>query len=537
MMRRLAILLLVCGGLGFVLEREQRRGTFDRWERWAVDELQRVFGGQSPAIAPVVLIELRQGDLPFESWPPAPLDYALVFENLVRREPREVVVQPLLAWPGVEALDSATLAERIALLPRGVFACSLQRATDGAVGDPATVLPLSRLTDASGPLAEVPEFSGPGQWPIDELRGGKALGFTRIEFGDGVVAEAGSVRVPLVARRGNELFPSLVLQALLSWHATPPQAVGIQLGRRLVVASGLEVPVDRSGRQRVSTRLAPPLRRLDAGALMVDLERDASLMAERPAELAALQALEGALVVVGETGESTPRFAVGHSPDQHWTEAEVIAQSLAAALTGFHLREPAVAWQWAGWAGVVVLGAALLAVPRQWVAVFMMGGSVALGLSMALAFVWRQWWVPPIPPLALWAGACLIAGLLPPPVHPPAPDANLPPAAVLPPPEPPGVQKVPEELATTEPSKPADPDAAPARLTPDGEDTALAEMASQLAEDEGNGNGTDGSNVKHEESPIPAGAEEPHSSHSSHSPSPPPAAPERPRRGRRHASE
>lgn len=413
MMQRLAILLLVCGGLGFFVDREQARGSFDPFERGWLAQVRRAQGVPEPA-PPVVLVELRQGDLPFESWPPAPLDYALVFESLVRRQPKEVVVQPLLAWPGVEALDAATLAERIALLPRGVLACTLVRGMDGVAASVSRDLPMPFLPAASGDLSRVPDFDALGQVPIDELRGGKPLGFTRIEFGASMVADGAEVGLPMVARRGRDLVPSLTLQALLSWFGVEPGAAVVQLGRRVAISGGVEVPVDAAGRLTVSARLAPPLRRLDAGALLLDVERDAGLMRERPSELATLKSMQGALVVLGETGESTPRFAMPGAPDGGWTEAEVVARALVASLGGYHLREIPLRWQWGIGAAVVAAAACLLACPRRWVVVFGLGGALVLALACALAFLNGQWWVPPVPPIALWGAGVVVAFVLAP---------------------------------------------------------------------------------------------------------------------------
>jgi hypothetical protein len=533
MIRRLAILLLLCGGLGFFLQREQSRGTFDAWERLSLEQIRRAEGPRPPA-PPVVLIELRRGDLPFESWPPAPLDYALVFECLVRRQPRQVVVQPLLAWPGVEPLDAATLAERIALLPRGVLACTLQREWDavpGAPDAPPPAVPLPALPGASGDLAMVPDFAAPGQVPIEELRLGKPLGFTRIEFGEGVSLRGDTVALPLLARRGSELVPSLALQALLVWQQAAPGDVMIQLGRRLTLGGALEMPIDEAGRLRLTARLAPPLRRLDAGALLIDLERDAKLMAERSAELEILRSLDGALVVLGETGETTPRFKVAGAPEGGWTEAEVLARSLVAALSGFHLREPEPRWQWAGWGAVVLAGAALLGCPRRWVPVFALGGAAALVLGFALTFLNAQWWIPPVPPFGLWLAASLVAFILPPArptatatataapaAQPAAGEAGVPalvevgdPSVAAPTtvPEVPPPTALDESLAgasavarpTAEPSAappaveptagPLEGTATPAAAVPlQPEDAALDALAQELAKDEGAGDGT-----------------------------------------------
>ena len=495
MIRRLAILLLVCGGLGFFLQREQSRGSFDAWERRWLAQVQRVEGPR-PTAPPVVLIELRRGDLPFESWPPAPLDYALVFESLVRRQPRQVVVQPLLAWPGVEPLDAATLAERIALLPRGVLACTLQRGLDEWAGTPAAV-PLPALPGASGDISRVPDFAAPGQVPVEELRLGKALGFTRIEFGQGIAVEGGSVALPLLARRGSELVPSLALQALLAWYEAAPGDVMIQLGRRLTLGSVVEMPIDGAGRLHLTSRLAPPLRRLDAGALLIDLERDAKLMAERPTELETLRSLDGALVVLGETGETTPRFQAPGAPEGGWTEAEVLARSLVAALSGFYLREPDSRWLWAGWGVVMLAGAALLGCPRRWLPVFAVGGAMALILACALCFLNGQWWIPPVPPLGLWGAACLVAFILP-PARPPAAAAPVaPPVAAEP--GAPAVAATPVAEAALAPDTASSADATTAMAMALPEDATLDALTGEWARDESpdDGNGSQSGDPPH----------------------------------------
>lgn len=415
MIRRFFMFLLICGGLGFFLQREQARGTFDDWERLVLERFQRFQGPVAP-VPPVVLVELRRGDLPFESWPPAPLDYALIFESLIRRQPRAVAVQSLLAWPGVESLDAATLAERIALLPRGVLACTLQAGLaagmdpEGGGGVWAGLAPVS----AEGvDVSKIPEFAAAGQMPIDELRGGKAVGFTRIELGEGVVRRGSALTIPLVARRDGQIVTSFVVQALAGWFNVAPAEVSLSPSHHLSVGTSLKIPVDAGGRLALSTRLAPPLRRVDAGVLLLDLDRDAKLLAGRTEEMDALRAVEGALVVLGEAGENTPRFQVGGAAAGEWTEAEVMARALSASLAGMHLREPSLLWQWGGWAGLIALGSLLLLSPRRWLPVFAVGGMLALGLGLLLVFVHDQWWVAPVPPLALWATASVLAALLP----------------------------------------------------------------------------------------------------------------------------
>lgn len=407
MIRRLAIALLLCGGLGFFLHREMERGTFDPWHRAILRELQQWQG--APPAAPVILVELRRGDLPFESWPPAPMDYALIFESLVRREPRAVAVQSLLDWPSVEALDAATLAERIALLPRGVLACALS-SSSLTFGD--LPLPLAPLPQVGSGISALPAFTGVGQAPIDDVRGGKATGFTRIEFGENPQAHETEASIPLLAQKDGKVYPSLMLQALLAWEGRGSDDAHITLGREIIISPALRLPIDHAGRFSLAPRLAEPIQRVDAGSLLLDLEKDASLLQSQPEELAALRGLKGALLVLGEAGENTPRFAVGRGVE--WTEAELFAQGLRAALSGQHLREPRPRSQWLVWALAGTGGLLLLFSPRQRLAIFALGGAAAIALGLILAFLYGRWWLPPVPPLALWSAAALAAALLPP---------------------------------------------------------------------------------------------------------------------------
>ncbi len=461
MIRRLAILLLVGGGLWFFLQREEKRGTFDAWEQPVLERLlalaappaplrpepaasdqETAVGAEvetpdapvqpsetaAPAVGPppVVLVELRQGDLPFDGWPPAPLDYALIFESLVRREPAVVAVHAPLAWPAVEPLDAATLSERIALLPRGVLACTLLHApghelppeemapTDGPPAPEEDALPLAVFTDITGDVTKIPAWTAPGQAPLPAVRGGKALGFTRIEFGASPVAVHGAVRLPLLARRGEEVVPSLALQALLSWQGVTAADVKIVLGREIIVTPELRVPIDGTGAFHVFATLPPPLPRLPAGTLWLDLERDAGLLHGRTEEKAVLEQLGGALLVIATTGESTPHLATGR--DGEWSEGELLARALGAIVTGRHVREVPPAGQSAVWGGVLVAGAALLAAPRRWQALWVPGGALVLALAIVWLFVGSHphWWLPPVIPLALWLTcgglALLLAG-------------------------------------------------------------------------------------------------------------------------------
>lgn len=420
MIRRLAILLLMGGGLLFFLQREGQRGAFDAWERSVLEALWHLMApptdGQAASadeISDVVLAEVKRGDLPFETWPPAPLDYALIFESLVRGEPAAVAVTMPLAWPSVERLDAATLKERVTLLPRGVLACTLVHGEEVAPlqpESPEAPLPLAQLTQVEGDPSRVPEWGALGQVALPDVRGSKALGFTRIEFGAQPEAEASSVTLPLLARRGEEIVANLLLQSLLTWKGVSASDVRVILGKEIVITPELRVPIDETGGLSVFTAHPPVVRRVSAGALW---EADADAEIPVTSESRAVS-IKQAFVVVAVEGEQALQLTT--SRGQVWEEGELTARALAAVLSGRHFREVPMVYQAALWGALLLGGTGLLLAPRRWQALWWPGGALVLVLTVVLLFVqsFPHWWLPPVIPGVLWLTCGVMALLLAP---------------------------------------------------------------------------------------------------------------------------
>ncbi len=433
MRRRLAILLLVCGGVALFLHREESHGTFDGLHARLLGWL----GADRVTASPVTLVEVGRDDLPFEAWPPAPLDWALLFEKLFSRQPAAVAVQPVLAWPELTAMDESTVAERVTMLPRGVLACTLLPAD--AVQGAAPALELPVVGKIEGDLSRVPAFAGVGAAPPVAIAGSKATGFTRFDLQPPPAAVDHMLRLPLLARKDGKVVPSFILQTLAASRGLTPADVTGRLGVELRVGRDLAIPVDEAGRLHVHTRVPVRVPRLTGGDLLLDVDRDAGLLDGGESVTATLKALPGSVVVLGEAGEGAPKHALGGN--RAWTEAEAIATALHACLTGRHVRELPPRWPWGLAGGAVVMSALLLRCARRWVFGFGLAGAAVLVLLAPMLFVLGQWWLPPFVPLALWIAGSTVAFLLPPPVPAPVPA----PAAEAPPPaEPPAAEPAPD---------------------------------------------------------------------------------------------
>jgi CHASE2 domain len=414
MIARSAILVLVCGALGFSLDREGARGTFDPINRRSLEWFQTGCQGR-PVSSNVVLIELRDGDLDiarrtFDHWPLAPLDYALLFECLARRQPEAVAIEPVLAWPELSALDIATLGERVTLLPHGVLACILHQAQDWEDVAPANEAGLPELGAIEGDLAMVPAFSKVLIAPELEVRGPRPLGFSRIDMGESLSRDGTSVLLPMIARRGAAVVPSLVLQALMSWKRVPPDKVKVRTGRDIEVGPQLRLPIDAAGRLRIYTGVPANVRRLEASVLLLDLIEDEKLLHHDAASLNALKSISGAVVVVGDTTAGAPGIALPRG--LRWSLAEAIAQAIARAQSGQHVREVSPTAQRTVWAAIALLGLLQLRLAGFWIPGVTLGILLGLMAFSLLGFQLAHWWMPPVEPVLMALAAMTVSLLL-----------------------------------------------------------------------------------------------------------------------------
>ncbi|MGI8603022.1 MAG: hypothetical protein ACR2OZ_08480 [Verrucomicrobiales bacterium] len=411
MTARAAILLLVCAAIGYFLHREAERGSFDEVDRAVLNWLQHIVGRETPA-ANVVLIELRDRDLDsarrtFDTWPPGPLDYALLFEALFRLKPAAVAVEPVLAWPLLSPLDSSTLAERVTLLPRGVLACVLTK-VPLVSGDSDTPPLLPQLTRLKGDVAMVPEFAGMLVGPLEELRGMKPIAFSQIDPDSGVLQIGTSISLPMLARKENYVVPSLVMQTLLSLTGTRPDQVNVTLGEEIEITSSLQVRINRTGAYVFDPKFAVPMRRLDASNLLLDPAADEPLMRHEKGSIEALHGIANAVVVLGDTS-SAAQIATRRG---RISLPELMAQALAGIQTGSNVRQIDRRITWGICLVIALCGLAQLRLTKLWIGGVTLALLLTLATATVLAFHVAQLFIPPIEIISVSTAATLVALLL-----------------------------------------------------------------------------------------------------------------------------
>ncbi len=417
---RAAILLIVCGALGFWLDREEERGTFDRVNSATLRWLQ-ANSGPPRKDASVILAEIKDPDLSegaktFDTWPLGCLDYALIAEGLARHRPAGLAIEPVMAWPAAGPLELASLAERLTLIPRTTLAATLQK--DGAAPDGDSDLAgFARLTRVEGDASALPSFGGVLTTPTPDTRGSRPLGFSSIDLGESEAVHGATIFLPLLARRGTTIVPSLLLQSLISWKSAPPEKVVVRLGQEITV-DDLHIPIDHRGRLAVYTGVLAVVPRLEAGSLLLEATPDVQKLAGRAAPDAILKKLSTSLVVLGETHSAARHLALGSG--RSLTSPEVLAQAIARIQTGWHVHELPRPWQFALWALAALTGLALLHSTRSRILFVWFLGLLALVITALLTFQTNLTWLPLAQPMALLSAACLVALLLTRPAAAPA---------------------------------------------------------------------------------------------------------------------
>lgn len=358
------------------------------------------------------------------------LDYATILAFVSNFEPRSVA---FLATPTFDEsltlnqTDIAPLKDAAMKLPKLIVASTVsndgEQAKEAAPldypevkveGDPATVLPFTRTV----------------RYPDPQVLANGIPAFRAIESARDISAD-GVLRVPLVARRGNRVVPSLVLTAVANHAGVPFGEIVVKLddGRpRVLVGDRYEIPVGLDGTFAVPARagLAASMtgRRRDesgsysevyhAAALSVDElaytgEADDEVAGRILAEYKTrFDSLRENLVLVGFDRAADRRF--GAPTGELLSETSLFARAVAAIQSGRY-----IGW-WPAWGRVLAvlaiaaIAALLFRLPRgKFVPAALLAG-LAFFAAKVMVFSTSLAWTPPFFAFALF-GLIFLIGL------------------------------------------------------------------------------------------------------------------------------
>lgn len=409
MSSRLSLLLLLgAAAFGVLLHREQQRGTFETFDR-----KHREFLRANPGTAQwntlagepqVILARLDDPDLPvaqraFEAWPPRPDEWQVVLQNLTEWQPRAVSFgMPLIVDNG-----SAGFLETVAAVPGFTVSVDAVAAFGTAFMPPEfpAGLPVLRV---QGEMAGIPEFESlrPVALPV-------RVGIGQVDLGQKLTVEGEWCRVPLLARSGTQVVPTLALQSILTWSTTPPDKLLVQPGTAILGPKGMVIPIDETGCFRFYIPLSARAGSVQADEFLFGRAQAESAYQPGTTERAALEAVAGSLVWLGVDDQASRNLKL---PDGNTASAaDLTTRALAAIQTGRFIRPLNLWWQAAPQVSAILFGLWLVRWKRRnlWKGTAI--GFLALLTASLLAFQTNHTWIPLAPALIQLALA-FIAGIL-----------------------------------------------------------------------------------------------------------------------------
>jgi hypothetical protein len=118
--------------------------------------------------------------------------------------------------------------------------------------------------EVKGKRGNLPEFSGVGRQPAEDMRLISTLGFVNLP--DEVTTP---LRVPLLFLYRGEVVPSFPLQAVLLWMRITPAEVKIELGSHIELPGGKTIPIGSDGTVLVHPNGETKARRVTLNELLL----------------------------------------------------------------------------------------------------------------------------------------------------------------------------------------------------------------------------------------------------------------------------
>ncbi len=349
------------------------------------------------------------------------LDYATILALTAKFQPRSVVFLPTPVFDEnltLNKTDIAPLKDAAMKLPRILTATTISN--DGEQAKEAAALPYPVLK-VEGDAGAILTFTRTVRYPDPQILANGTPAFKSIESARDLVSEH-SIRVPLVAKRGDQIVPSVVLAAVANHAGVPLDQIVLKLdaGRpRILVGDQHEIPVAADGTLSLPARsgISPALRatlRGDDGStseilpyatLTVDElaytgeandEVAKRILAEMQPEF---DSLERNLVVIGF--DRTPDRRIETGSGEVISETSLLARAIAVIQSGRYFQLWPAWLRWFVVADILILAAVLYRFPRRKFLPAAVVAALTLLVAMVVGFSATLYWTPPFVIFAL----------------------------------------------------------------------------------------------------------------------------------------
>ena len=242
--------LLVVLLLGILFLREPR---FQRSEeiflRWLLRNSQ-----SSAKPAPLTIVDVgRNGAI-------SPLESALFLQGALEFKPTVIAVEPVLRWGERNKDQEQIFIDQAMRVPKLLLGAELT-----ATPDPDAPVPeIPGFIHVTGRRGDLVAFSGIERQPGEDVRVISTLGFVNLP--DEIADE---MHVPLLFQYRGEVIPSFVLQAALLWLRVTLPEVKVEIGSRISLPNGTNIPIRSDGTMLIDPGVAKRARHITVNELLL----------------------------------------------------------------------------------------------------------------------------------------------------------------------------------------------------------------------------------------------------------------------------
>ena len=330
-----------------------------------------------------------------QDWPPSPLDYAVILNNLKQYDPKLIAIEPSLEFLGqseglIETLRTACLAfNQQGLLLSAV--CQMDRSIDPTIEKGENFFDI--IDSVNGDTTNIPEFTRINSLPNQRFAAmGLPIAFTRIDLADNNNDE-GIYKFPLIARIGDKIVPSFVLKAIMLDFNIKADQVIINIGDNIKLGNRKTIPIDNRGHVQIYP------------ALQEDLSIEKiNLLTVPPDELDGKYKLllGNRIILIGNNQNSESIKNIPFRNNSRISNAEHIALAISTIQSGLFISEVSRNKEILIWSVLILIGAMILK-SHSLKAFSRIGLLIIIYLSFSmLLFQSNGQWVSPIAPLALF---------------------------------------------------------------------------------------------------------------------------------------
>ena len=264
-------LILVVILLGaFILRDPRLQQVEDLFLHWFMEHAEGVLPP-----ADVTLVEIGRDD--FQRLAPAdeekprpkgeaarrslsPLEYALFLQAVLEFHPTVIALEPIVIWRDRDKDQEQVFIDQAMRVPKLLVGVKL----GGRGQQDLSLDEVPSFSNVTGNRGELAEFSGVNRQPDDDIRLISTPGFINLQSG-----RSDRIRVPLLFEYRGEVVPSLPLEAIMLWLRITPAEVKVELGSRIILPNGWQIPIHRDGTLTINPLAKQSVRHLTLNQLLL----------------------------------------------------------------------------------------------------------------------------------------------------------------------------------------------------------------------------------------------------------------------------